>query len=72
MVINENFNPEITLRKKSKLLSCKNSYSKSVISYHWWQLGVTEVCLLPFITGVNTGGVGSYIYDKEPSTETQP
>ncbi|KAJ8401142.1 hypothetical protein AAFF_G00387240 [Aldrovandia affinis] len=22
--------------------------------------------------GVNTGGVGSYIYEKEPSTETQP
>uniref|UniRef100_A0A8B9L6F1 Cysteine-rich protein 2 n=1 Tax=Astyanax mexicanus TaxID=7994 RepID=A0A8B9L6F1_ASTMX len=22
--------------------------------------------------GVNTGGVGSYIYDKEPNTETQP
>lgn len=22
--------------------------------------------------GVNTGGVGSYIYDKEPNTEAQP
>jgi len=37
------------------------------------KLVINPVWLIFFgFLGVNTGGVGSYIYDKEPNTEAQP